>query len=298
MISAPPTQPEPHLFKLPNGMNIAADRAGPAEGQSVLLLHGGGQTRHAWQHTSRALASAGYFAVSVDLRGHGESSFAPNGAYETSDFVEDLRALMREMPSPPALVGASLGGTVSLMAQDAAARDGEGAAALILVDMAPRMESSGVQRILSFMAASPDGFPSLEAAQEQVASYLPHRKKPPTVDGLRKNLRQKPNGRWYWHWDPALMQAWAPERFDAARVSAIRERRLEAARRLNVPTLLVRGKASDVVSEAGAQEFLAACPSAEWVDLAGATHMVAGDSNAVFSETVVHFLNKIKLTGK
>jgi non-heme chloroperoxidase len=72
-----------------------------------------------------------------------------------------------------------------------------------------------------------------------------------------------------------------------------REERLEeCARSLNLPTLLVRGGLSDVLSEEGAQRFLELCPRAEYVNVAGAAHMVAGDRNDNFANAVIDFLQR------
>ena len=64
-------------------------------------------------------------------------------------------------------------------------------------------------------------------------------------------------------------------------------------RALTVPTLLVRGRVSDLLSEEGAQEFLQLAPHARLVDVTGAGHMVAGDRNDLFNDAVVGFLDEV-----
>ena len=71
------------------------------------------------------------------------------------------------------------------------------------------------------------------------------------------------------------------------------ERMFAAARRLAVPTLIVRGGVSDVVSKEVVSEFLAAVPHARSADVSGAGHMVAGDSNHAFTNAVVEFLGEV-----
>ena len=72
-----------------------------------------------------------------------------------------------------------------------------------------------------------------------------------------------------------------------------RQARLEAcARSLVLPTLLVRGGLSDILSEEGAREFLEMCPQAEYVNVTGAAHMVAGDRNDIFATSVIEFLSR------
>jgi non-heme chloroperoxidase len=264
-------------------LQIVGDAWGDPKAPGVLLLHGGGQTRHAWGGTAAALADAGRHAIAVDLRGHGDSTWDPEGDYSVDAFARDLRAIAATFPQKPAVVGASLGGLATLIAQ------GEGhpppASAVVLVDIAPRVDQVGVGRIIDFMTGNPDGFATLDAAADAVAAYVVHRPRPMDLDGLRKNLRLGEDGRYRWHWDPRLMSG--DKRPNATR----QPDRLEAAARaIDVPMLLVRGRMSDVVSEDGARAFLEVAPRARYVDVSGAGHMVAGDRNDAFSQAVVGFL--------
>ena len=283
------TEPKPLRFEIPGRLTIAADAYGDPAQPPIVFLHGGGQTRHAWGESARRLAAAGWYAITMDHRGHGDSDYAPDGNYEVDEFVGDLAGVVQQLSQKPVLVGASLGGITSLELEDRSADSA--CRALVLVDVTPRMERVGIRRILAFMRSKPEGFASLEEAADHIAEYLPHRKRPKDLSGLRKNLRKRPDGRWYWHWDPALMRLWNPENFDPEEGKRIVKHRLAAASRLQVPTLLVRGRMSDVVSEEAAQEFLAACKHAHYADLEGARHMVAGDKNDHFTEAVVEFLD-------
>ena len=262
---------------------IAGDAYGDPTAPPVLLLHGGGQTRHAWGGTAAALADAGRHAVSIDLRGHGDSGWAPDADYSVDAFARDLCAIARQLPARPAVVGASLGGLAALVAQGE--MPDPPASAVVLVDIAPRVDPVGVTRIVEFMRAAPDGFASLEEAADAVASYVPHRPRPRDLNGLRKNLRQGADGRYRWHWDPRFMHG--DRRPEATRSP---DRLEAAARALRVPTLLVRGRQSDVVSAEGARAFLDVVPHARYVDVSGAGHMVAGDQNDPFTDAVVQFL--------
>ena len=143
----------------------------------------------------------------------------------------------------------------------------------------------GVGRIIAFMNAHPDGFASLEEAGDTVAAYLQHRPRPKDTEGLKKNLRLGADGRWRWHWDPLFM--------NRRRDGMTWERLEHAAKALAVPTLLVRGRMSDVVSEDDARAFLAIAPHARYTDVSGAGHMVAGDRNDRFTEAVVEFLSEV-----
>ena len=274
-------------YRLDSGLTLVADAYGDPSAPPVLFLHGGGQTRHAWGGTARAVAEAGFFAISLDHRGHGESDWDPQGDYGVDAFVGDLRGVLARLPGKPFLVGASLGGITAMMAEGTSPEPVS--RGVVLVDVTPRLEVRGVMRILGFMSARPEGFASLEEAADVIAEYLPHRPRPKDLAGLEKNLRLGADGRYRWHWDPKLMATWNPERIGAEDVRLTLDARNDAARGLHVPVLLVRGRTSDVVSEEVAREFLALVPHAEYVDLA-AGHMVAGDRNDAFTGAVVAFL--------
>jgi len=279
-------EPHPVEFTAADGVTLRADARGDPHAPAVLFLHGGGQTRHAWDGTAAALAADGRYALCLDLRGHGESDWATGPAgYRLERFAADLRAVLDELGGAPALVGASLGGLTALLAEGEAASPRAGAA--VLVDIAPRIEPAGASRITDFMLGRPDGFASLDEVADAIAGYTRQRSRPRDLDSLRKNLREGADGRFYWHWDPRFMGADGPAEI------ADRERLFAAARRLAVPTLLVRGRESDILSEHGVREFLEHLPHGEFVDVGGAGHMVAGDRNDAFTSAVRAFLDRV-----
>ena len=285
-----PGTPEPmHYWNGVSGVRLAGDSWGNPNGPLVLLQHGGGQTRHAWKGAGEILGAAGYHAIAFDARGHGDSDWAPDGVYGQDVMVQDLKCIVAALGNQrPVLVGASMGGGTSLVA---VGEDHVDATALVMVDIAPRIEMNGVDRIQAFMSQKPEGFDSLQEVADAIASYQPHRTRPRTLDGLAKNVRMDANGKYRWHWDP---------RFRAARRDLEKRReRLEAcARKLALPTLLVRGGLSDVLSEEGAQEFLRLCPHSEYVNVTGAAHMVAGDRNDIFGNSVIAFLKRVVPAGR
>ena len=276
-------------FDLSSGMSIAADAYGDPGGQPVLFLHGGGQTRHAWGGSAEALAKAGFHAICMDHRGHGESGWAARDQYRLDHFVGDLFGVLEQLGEKPILVGASLGGITALLAETA--QEESVAKAVILVDVTPRLETQGVERIISFMKGGSEGFASLEDAADAIARYLPHRERPKDLSGLAKNLRRMEDGRYYWHWDPEMLKTWERGRYSADDDRRLKER-LAKVRSLQIPTLLIRGRLSDIVSTETASEFLEMVPHAEYVDLADAHHMVAGDRNDAFTEAILQFLLK------
>lgn len=273
--------PGEHRWPGFRGVEIAAESWGSAE-RTALLLHGGGQTRHAWKGVGRRLAAEGWFVAAPDARGHGDSGWAADGDYSPDAMVEDLRAVVQATGAQrPALVGASMGGVASLLAV------GEGrvdASCLVLVDIAPTVRREGRMRVHEFMDGRPDGFASLEEAAEAVAAYQPHRRRPASSQGLARNLRLHPDGRYRWHWDPAFRTY--PRDWEGQH-----QRLQAAASQLRIPVLLVRGQLSDLVTQESVADFRRLCPHLEVVEVEGAAHMVAGDENDVFGTAVARFLH-------
>jgi pimeloyl-ACP methyl ester carboxylesterase len=269
-----------------DGVRLVGDRWNPKADAAdvagtVVLLHGGGQTRHSWHTTAQRLATHGWTAISVDARGHGESQWAPDGDYSIDAFAADLYAIADTLDQPPVIIGASLGGMTALVAQGE--RSGL-AGALVLVDITPRVEPEGRARIQAFMAGAPDGFATLDEVADAIHAYNPHRTRPRNLDGLKKNVRQHPDGRWHWHWDPRFLQI-----ADEPTRAADTERLYRAARRITVPTVLVRGSQSDIVTPEGAAELIELIPTATAIEVP-AGHMVAGDDNDIFTRHVLDFL--------
>jgi len=283
-----PGTPEPGHRWRGRGVELAGDVWGDPAGPLVILQHGGGQTRHAWKGAGETLGAAGYCAVAFDARGHGDSEWAPDGVYGQDAMVDDLCLLVEQLGGRrPVLVGASMGGGTSLVA---VGEDRVDATALVLVDIAPRIDLRGVANINAFMSAKPEGFESLDEVADAIAGYQPHRERPRNLTGLAKNVRLGDDGRYHWHWDPRFRTG--PRNLEQ------RTARLEeCARNLSLPTLLVRGGLSDILSEEGAQSFLELCPSAEYVNVTGAGHMVAGDRNDVFASAVIEFLTRVVPVG-
>jgi non-heme chloroperoxidase len=266
-----------------DGVRLAGDAWGDPAGPLVVLLHGGGQTRHAWKNAGKSLGRRGYHAVAFDARGHGDSEWSPEGDYSQDAMVSDLRFVVDALGGRrAALVGASMGGGTSLVAAGERRVD---ASALILVDMAPRLEVEGVDKIRAFMTQKPEGFESLEEVADAISRYQPQRSRPTSLLGLRKNVRLTPEGRYRWHWDPKFMSGKADLQWMERRMSA-------AARSLSLPALLIRGGLSDVLSEQGAEEFLRLCPRCEYVNIDGAAHMIAGDRNDAFARSMIAFLER------
>ena len=273
-------------FETRSGIQIEADFWGESNENTVILLHGGGQTRHSWGSTASDIERKGWCAISIDLRGHGRSGWAPNGEYGLNDFAEDIDHIIQEIGTSPVIVGASLGGLTGMYLEGYLHPNS--IRSLVLVDIVPRMNREGAERVKSFMIEHlKTGFSTLEEVAEAISAYNPQREIPSDLDGLKKNLNQR-GDRWFWHWDPAFIENSSTQQRLGMQDPDFLHSICSA---IHVPILLVRGRLSDLVTEVEAKEFLREFPNAAYIDVSGAGHMVAGDKNDVFTQAVVGFLD-------
>ena len=276
-----------------SGLKIAASVSGPSDGFPVLLAHGGGQTRLAWKRVVCELGVAGYRAIAIDLRGHGDSEWSADGAYDMRDFAADLVVISDQLERRPALVGASLGGIAGMIAAGELAP--ERFTSLTLVDIAPKMEESGVSRVVGFMLAHVvDGFASPEEAAKVIAEYLPHRPERKSSGNLNRYLRRRDDGRYYWHWDPRFSESITRSRDNSNEerdggLSSLSN----AVSKLTLPVHLIRGGSSDLVSEDAVAHLRELVPDVHYTDIAGAGHMVVGDRNDAFCSAILTFLDQV-----
>jgi pimeloyl-ACP methyl ester carboxylesterase len=219
------------------------------------------------------------------MRGHGESDWAPDGDYSFGAFAADCATVIEQLGGVPVLIGASLGGIASLIGEGTAV--GVFSSGLILVDITSHTNPDGAARIRNFMRSGVDGFDSLEDAARAIAEYTPQRQRRASPEGLGKVLRER-GGRWYWHWDPEFISA--NQRVELS--SEPGQFRGFTLREFSIPTMLVRGQMSDVVTTEGITHLLTLIPSMEVVEVEGAAHMLAGDKNDAFSDAILSFLER------
>ena len=276
------------VFKVSEDREIIASEWGDNMNPLVIMLHGGGQTRHSWKGVAAKIANLGFHVIAHDLRGHGESFWDSDGDYTFDAHRDDLVRIIQQFGKKANLVGASLGGMISLSLAGHE-EESKHCSGLIMVDIGMRPNDQGSDRIVEFMRSGAKGFASVEEAADAVSGYLPHRERPKDISGLKKNLRLKEDGRYYWHWDPLFLT-------DRTGMGEVREERFKqlenSAKRITVPTLLVQGALSDILTNKEKEEFLNAVPHAKFAEIQQATHMVVGDKNDIFAEAIVDFLSE------
>ena len=242
----------------------------------LLLLHGGAQTAPSWDGVAPELARD-HHVIARDQRGHGETEWAPPGRYRRADFVGDVAALLDRVGWAEAtLVALSLGG---LNAIAFAAAHPERVRGLVVVDVVPTVAPAGAEAIRAQLATR--DFASFEEAVALAHRFNPRRTLENIRARLRHGMRETPEGRWTYRFDPAM----------GAAVEGV-EALWAAVGRIRCPTLLVRGAESAILTRDGAERFRRALAGSRVVEVPGAGHSVMGDNPAGFLAAVRPFLHR------
>lgn len=270
-------------FVLVDGRQVHYLEWGYAGAPPVVCLHGGGQTAYMWEDLGAALGAT-HHVLAPDLPLHGDSD--PAADLSRQSLGATIPPLLEEFGLKRAvLVGASLGGLVSMTVT---AAHPELVRAIVLVDIATRLEDKGVERIVAFMGAH-ESFADLEDAARAIGEYLPQRK-PTDPSRLTRNLRQRADGRWEWKhgYTRQLREGGGLSTGGGWRqlVGGL----ADDVGAFTCPVLVLRGAASDVLSSEGADEIVALIPDARLATIAAAGHHAAGDNPESTVGLVTSFL--------
>lgn len=282
------TRPEILEFRTSDGLRLEAEAYGA--GPTILLAHGGGQTRYSWRGVAQAQAEKGWRTVAIDLRGHGASDWDPAGDYGIERYGRDIAEVARQLGGNVYHVGASLGGNSALVSVGRIAP--ELFRALVLVDVVPQVDKDGVAEVLGFMGSHlDDGFADLDEASRAVSAYRKQAPRPAgQSSGLARYLRGRDDGRLVWHWDPAFVRGARNGRLTpelAARLD-------QDLRNITCPVLLLRGLDSNLVTDEAEAAFRRSAPQALVWHVGDAGHMVVGDNNTQFAHDLDRFLSLVR----
>ena len=257
----------------------------------VVALHGGGQTAYMYEELGAAIGGR-YHLVAPDLPGHGDSDpLPPAETFGREAFAAAIAPVLDAFGlDRVAIVGASLGGITAITY---AAGRPERVAAIVLIDVAHRLEAKGVQRIMDLMTAH-ESFASFDEAAAEIRRYLPHRRNV-RPQSLSRNLRQRADGRWVWKHrmgqrgrEQEAVTAEAPVGAEAILAGLD-----EDAAGLRCPVLVLRGAASDVLSGQSAQEIVDLIPQARLAVVERAGHLAAGDNPQSTNALISEFLDEV-----
>ncbi|MDB5420723.1 MAG: hypothetical protein JWR59_670, partial [Brevundimonas sp.] len=182
-------------FKGFGGIELVAEVWGSDEDPAVLLLHGGGQSRHSWRAAAETLATAGRYVLAFDARGHGDSGWPADGRYDLEAEIGDVKAILAQMSSRPVVIGATRGAMIALAALGEAGP--ALASGLIIVDASPWLDVDEARRVSALLGANTEGFASIEEAVAASLKLSPGREAPTDLEAVRARMRQDEAGRYH-----------------------------------------------------------------------------------------------------
>ena len=247
----------------------------------LVLLHGFTGHARSWDSFARQMCHR-YTVYALDQRGHGESDWSPNAAYGVSEMVEDFVAFVRSLGFAKFhLLGLSMGGIVSF---HYAGRRPTELERLVIVDIAPRINTVGASQIQEGVARS-DIFNSVEEAFTRARRDNPVPPVAHQFNRVRHSLMRTEDGKWTYRYDRALR--------DSSRTGLrvpTEEEGWEAVQSINVPTLLIRGENSHLLTRETAEEFVYSVNDGTLIEIPGSGHPVPLDKPIEFLSAVDTFL--------
>jgi pimeloyl-ACP methyl ester carboxylesterase len=250
----------------------------------LLFIHGFAQQAHSFDFAALGLRDR-FHVISVDLRGHGDTDWSPDGSYLLSEYVADIAAFIDVLGlNDLSICGLSLGGRVTFIY---AADHSSVVRSIVVVDAAPDLNLTGSSRIRDFVTGQ-DEWDSFDDLVNHVAGYTQKLRPMEQIRGsVRRAAKELPDGRWTWKYDKVLRQ---PRPKDPTFTTEYLWTFMD---RITCPMLLVRGAKSDVLTPEAAQAVLDRVSTAELAVVEKAAHLVPGDNPAGFADAVNPFFNKV-----
>jgi pimeloyl-ACP methyl ester carboxylesterase len=248
-----------------NGLPLHYLDWGNAAAPALVCVHGYTSSADAFNGFARRFRDR-FHIVALDVRGHGESAWSPDGAYTYRDQAGDLAAFVDGLGLGQfILAGTSMGG---IIAMTYAMEHGQRLRALVLNDIGPEAEQ-GSQRITQMVGGRPDAFATLDDAMDYrrgVSPIVAARGADDQRELALGLLRERSDGTWGWKMDPAYIS----QRVE--RGAPVRPNLWPTLARLACPTLVVWGTDSDVLSETQARRMVETLPKGELLTIPGVGH--------------------------
>ena len=236
----------------------------------VVCLHGLTRNSKDFEDVAPRLAASGRRVLVPDVRGRGQSDRSPDAdSYNAKVYARDVLALMESLGiSRAVFVGTSMGGiitmTISLLRRRAIA-------AAILNDVGPEVGKEGIDRIVSYAGKSTPVETWADAVahvRRTVGVAFPNYSDSDWEVLARRTFREE-GGRPVIDYDPSIMVPLGKKPLkNRSLVASLLFRRMAR----NVPTLLIRGELSDLLSAEIAERMQRAAPAMQRADVPGVGH--------------------------
>jgi pimeloyl-ACP methyl ester carboxylesterase len=266
---------------------------GNPEAPPLLLIHGGRDHARSWDWVANELRHD-WHVIAPDLRGHGDSSWSPDGNYEMSAFVYDIAQLIHQLNlAPVTIVSHSMGGNIAIRYTGLYPENVRKLVAIEGLGPSPAMQAErdalGIQKRFrqwiedkrNAAGRTPKRYPNIEAAYERMKTentYLTDEQaRHLTVHGTSRNE----DGTWSWKFDNYL-NIWAM--FDMPRDDL-----LALWHAITCPVLMLYGEKS-WASNPEKDGRLANFPTAKVIEYENAGHWLHHDQFDRFMADVKAFL--------
>ncbi|MBM3222539.1 MAG: alpha/beta hydrolase [Candidatus Tectomicrobia bacterium] len=267
-----------------NGLQLHYVEWGSPTHPALVLLHGFQSNAHTWDTFSHAMADS-YHVLALDQRGHGDTSWAPDGNYTPEASVADIAAFITALHLAPAVViGHSMGGRHAALV---AAEHPTLVNKVVIVDTAAEFPPALLARLAQPPATAapliPETFATFEGVVANGMQQYPLTPEAELRHANYHNLTRGADGQWRWRWDIALLE-WRRLH------QSLRQDLYASLKRIQCPTLLIRGQHSPLLTPEVAEKMIQALPDGRLVEVARAAHTVNADNAAEFNAVTAAFL--------
>ena len=265
-----------------NGLQMHYVDWGTPGQPAMVLLHGFQSNAHTWDTFSFAMADT-YHVLALDQRGHGDTSWAPNGHYTSETFISDIVGFIDALHlAPTLLVGHSMGGRHAAMV---AADYPDKVKKVVIVDTAaelsPVLHARLTQPSDTTTLLEPETFDTFEAVIGQGIAQYPLTPEVELRHANYHNLSRGTDGKWRWKWDLALLEH---------RRRHVQSDLYPYLQRIHCPTLIIRGQRIPLLTSEVAQKMLQSLPNGRLEEIAAAAHTVNADHAEAFNAIAAAFL--------
>jgi proline-specific peptidase len=269
-----------------DGLKLAYQEWGSPTAPPIVMLHGFGVSGHMFDEFAERMQDR-YRLLALDQRGHGDSDWSAEGDYSRDAFVSDVEGFRKALGLETfILIGHSMGGLNAVAYTNAYPQH---VRALVLVDVGPEAAKEGVDNIVRF-TRGPDEL-EFEEFVEMAHRFNQRRTLENIRERMRHRLKPTESGKWTWKFDKRFRQ---PDSGLKIGSNLTNDESWQLFRNLSVPTLLVRGAESDVLTPEVAERCVQEIRRSRLVVIPGAGHSVPGDNPDAFTEAVREFLADVE----
>jgi esterase len=265
------------LFVTVNGLRLHVVETGDASAgrPAIILLHGIARHAHTFDHIARDF-SRRYRVLAVDMRGHGDSAWSPEGAYLVQDYVKDLEGLIDQMQlRQVTLLGNSTGGRV---AQVYAGLHPTRVDKLVVEDVGPERPQNIADAFARRVEQEKNGWASEDELVAQLVTQNRRTPEPLLRTYAHFGLKRRDDGRLIWKRDPNLVKGF------------IETELWGSVSRIMAPTLYVIGGGSRIVPPETQQKLKDTLPNVRIVVMPGLGHYPDEEDTPGFMKIVNEFL--------